>query len=317
MKPRHLLAIVLAVAAVVATTLVAAPAQARLVVGLGDQKGDTFSDPNFRRLGVNRTRLIVAWNAINKPAERAGVDAWMRAARQRRLEIVVAFNLSSDQACPARPCRAPSARSYPRAVRKFHRRYRRYGVRIYQPWNESNSRTQPTSGRRGAKKVAGYYRVLRRMCGRRCTVTGADIQDIGRFTTYARDFLRYVGRRQRPRIMGLHNYNDTNYRRYTRTRAFIRALPRGTRVWLTETGGVYSFVPQSGRGGLRPSETRQARAVSHMYRIARRFPRNIDRIYIYQWRAFASDRFDAGIVDPNGNPRRAYRVVRKYRKYFR
>lgn len=313
---RRIIVLSLLVAAV-AGAILAAPAQARLVVGLGDQKPDTFSDPNFLRLGVNRTRLIVPWDAINKPGERAGVDAWMRAARQRRLEVVVAFNLSSSQACPARPCRAPSTRAYQSAVRKFHRRYRRYGVRVYQPWNESNSRTQPTAGRSGARKVAGYYRVLRRMCGRRCTVTGADIQDIGAFTTYARDFLRYVGRRQRPRIMGLHNYNDTNYRRITNTRAYIRALPRGTRVWLTETGGVYSFVPQSGRGGLRPSESRQARAMTHMYRIARRFPRSIDRIYIYQWRAFASDRFDAGIVDPNGVPRRAYGVIRKYRRYFR
>lgn len=75
-------AVLFLLAAVVAATLVAAPAQARLVVGLGDQKADTFSDPNFRRLGVNRTRLIVPWNAINKPAERAQVDEWMRADRK-------------------------------------------------------------------------------------------------------------------------------------------------------------------------------------------------------------------------------------------
>ena len=304
-------------ASVVAATLVAAPAEARLVVGLGDQKADTFSDPNFRRLDVERTRLIVPWNAINRAGERAQVDDWMRAARRRRMEIMVAFNLASDQACPARPCRAPSVRSYQSAVRRFHRRYRRYGVRIYQPWNESNSRTQPTTGRRGAKRVADYYRVLRRMCGRRCTVTGADIQDIGRYTRYAQDFLRYVGRRQRPKIMGLHNYSDTNRRGSRRTAAYIRALPRGTRVWLTETGGVYSFTTQSGQGSLAPSETRQARAMSHMFRLARRFGRSIDRVYIYQWRAFPSDRFDAGIVDPNGNPRRAYSVVRKYRRYIR
>ena len=305
-------------AGLVATlALGAASAEARLVVGIADQKPDMFTHPQFQRLDVERTRAIIPWDAINKPAERAYWDQWMRAARRERLEIVVAFNLSSNQACPLRPCRAPSARSYNRAVRKFHRRYRRYGVRIYQPWNESNSRTQPTTGRRGAKRVAGYYKILRRMCGRRCTVTGADIQDIGRFTTYTRDFLRYVGRRQRPRIMGFHNYSDTNRRGYSRTRSFIRALPRRTRVWLTETGGLFKFVTQTGRVSLSPNETRQARSMSHMFRIAKRYSRYIDRVYIYQWRAHATDRFDAGLVDPNGVPRKAYGVVRKNRRYIR
>lgn len=328
MTPRRLILLLALAGSLIA--LPAVPAQAAaLRVGIADQKPATFSDPNFTRLGVDRTRLIVAWDAVNKPAERARVTEWMRAARRRGMEIMVAFNLSTSQNCPAAPCSYPSVRAYSRAVRSFHRSFRRYGVRIYQPWNEANSGTQPTSSRgrggragkalarRGAKRVADYYKVLRRMCGRRCTVTGADIQDIGAYTTYAKDFIRFVGRRQRPRIMGFHNYNDTNYRRYKNTAAFVRALPRGTRVWLTETGGLFKFTPQSGTGGLRPSSTRQARAMSHMFKIQRRYRRQIDRIYIYQWRADAADRFDAGIVDPNGNPRRAYGVVRKFRKYIR
>ena len=321
---------VLAVAAVAVPS--AAPEQAEaaaLRVGIADQKPDTFSDPNYTRLRVKRTRYVVAWDAVNKADERARIYDFMRAARRRRMEVMVAFNHSSEMRCPARPCSYPSVRSYQRAVRRFHRLFRRYGVKVYQPWNESNSATQPTSSRgkrgsagkrqarRGARQVAAYYKVLRRMCGRRCTVTGADIQDIGAYTQYVEDFLRYVGRRQRPRIFGLHNYNDTNYRRYTRTARFIRALPRGSRVWLTETGGLYRFTPATGGRGLAPSEARQARAVSHVFRIQRRYRRQIDRIYLYQWRALPTDRFDAGIVDPNGTPRRAYRVVRKYRKYIR
>ena len=316
MTVRHLL--LAALAGVLLAALPAAPpAEARLVVGIGDQKADTFTDPLFRSLRVRRTRIFVPWNAIDKPAERAATDTWMRAARSRRLEIVVAFNLATDQRCPLRPCRAPSVRSYQRAARKFHRRYRRYGVRVYQPWNESNSATQPTAGRRGARRVADYYKVLRRMCGRRCTVTGADIQDIGRFTRYAQDFLRHVGRRARPRIMGFHNYSDTNRRSFRRTTAFIRALPRGMRVWLTETGGVYKFVQQDGTVSLPPSESRAARSMSHMFRIARRFARSIDRVYIYQWRAFPEDRFDAGVVNPDGTARDSYTVVRRYRRFIR
>ena len=327
MTPRRLF-VALALLGLMLVAVPAAPADARLRVGIGDQKPETFSDSNFRKLRVKRTRYIVAWDAVNKPAERARIYDWMRAARKRRLEIVVAFNLSSDQNCPAAPCSYPSTRSYSRAVRSFHRRFRRYGVRYYQPWNEANSGTQPTSSRgkrgnagkrqarRGAKRVADYYKILRRMCGRRCTVTGADIQDIGAYTKYTKTFLRAVGRRK-PKIMGLHNYSDTNRRGYRRTSSFIRALPRGTKVWLTETGGLYKFIQQDGTVSLKPSSSRQARAMSHMFRIAKRYRRQIDRIYIYQWRADPNDRFDAGIVDPNGKPRRAYRVVRKNRKYIR
>lgn len=329
MTPRHLILLLALAGAVFALPAAPVAEAAPLRVGIADQKPETFNDRNFKRLKVKRTRLIVPWDAVNKPAERDRVYDWMRAARKRRMEVMVAFNLSSDQACPARPCSYPSVRAYSSAVRKFHRRFRRYGVKIYQPWNEANSGTQPTSSRgkrgragklqarKGAKRVAAYYKVLRRMCRRRCTVTGADIQDIGAYTTYAKDFLRYVGRRQRPRIMGLHNYTDTNRRGYRKTAAFIRALPRGTRVWLTETGGLYKFVQQDGTVSLRPSSARQARSMSHMFKIQRRYRRNIDRIYIYQWRADPNDRFDAGLVDPNGKPRRSYRVVRKYRKYIR
>jgi len=69
---------------------------------------------------------------------------------------------------------------------------------------------------------------------------------------------------------------------------------------------------------LPASESRQARSMSHMFRIQRRYRRVIDRIYVYQWRKTNSfDRFDAGVVNFDGTPRRAYRVLRKYRRYFR
>jgi hypothetical protein len=226
----------------------------------------------------------------------------------------VAFNPDSGARCPARPCRAPSVSSYRRAVTRFRRLFP--FVRIYQPWNESNSRTQPTTGARGARLVAKYYEVLRRVCGRRCAVTGADIQDIGRFTDYVKTFLRHV--RKRPRAMGFHNYTDTNRRRYANTARFVKAMPRGTKVWLTETGGIYAFTQQDGTVSLAPSEARAGRSMTHMFRIWRRYRRQIERIYVYQWSVnFSGDRFDAGVIGPDGSPRSSYRVLRKHRRYFR
>lgn len=307
----------LTLAAAVAVAALAVPSESSaFVLGLGDQKASTFSDPNFRALGVKRTRLIVPYNAAQIPSERAATDAWMAAARGARQEIVVAFNPDPGARCPARPCSMPSVRSYRRAVTAFHRRWGRF-VRIYQPWNESNSRTQPTFGRRGARRVAQYYLALRRIA-RRKTVTGADIQDIGDFTGYTRDFLRFVGRRQRPRIMGFHNYTDTNRFSFRSTARFVAAMPRGTKVWLTETGAIYSFTQQNGTVSLPPDNNRARRSMTHMFRIARRYRRTIDRVYVYQWQKTNSfDRFDAGVVDENGVPRPSYEVLRANRRLFR
>jgi hypothetical protein len=306
----------LTIAVGLCTLSLAVPAQSSaLIVGIGDQKPETFSQPLFQQLNVKRTRLIVAYNELGTQGGREAVDRWMAAARAARLEIMVAFNPAQGMRCPARPCSAPSVRSYTRGVRQFRARYP--FIKYYQPWNESNSRTQPTSGTRGARRVAQYYLALRRMCGRRCIVTGADIQDIGDFVGYTRTFLRAVGR-SKPRIMGFHNYTDTNRFSYRNTTKFVRAMPRGVKVWLTETGGIYEFTTQSGVQSLPPDEARAARSMSHMYRIARRFSRVIDRIYIYQWsKNFPGDRFDAGIVNPDGTPRQSYEIVRRNRRYIR
>jgi hypothetical protein len=308
---------VLALAAALAILALAVPTQSHaLIVGLGDQKASTFSDPLFQQLRVKRTRLIVPWDAINNPSQVQGVDEWFAAARAARQEIVVAFNLSAGDACPLSPCRAPSVSQYRSAVRAFHRRYGRF-VKIYQPWNESNSRTQPTAGNRGARLVAKYYLALRRIAGRRRIVTGADIQDIGDFIGYTRTFLRAAGRRNVPKVMGFHNYTDTNRFKYRATTRFVAAMPRGTKVWLTETGAVYRFVQQNGTVSLPPSESRARRSMQHMFKIARRFRRAIDRIYVYQWSAFETDRFDAGVVNPDGTPRASYHVLRQNRRFIR
>lgn len=309
---------VLALAAALATLALAVPTQSHaLIVGLGDQKADTFTDPLFRALKVKRTRFFVPWDAINDPAQVVHIDAWFSAARRARPrpEIVVAFNLSASNACPASPCKAPSVRSYTRAVKRFHRRYGRH-VKIYQPWNESNSRTQPTSGTRGARLVAKYYLALRKVAGRRRIVTGADVQDIGDFVGYTKTFLRAVGR-QKPKVMGFHNYTDTNRFRTKATQKFVRAMPRGTKVWLTETGALYKFVQQDGTVSLPPSESRARRSMTHMFKIARKFRRHIDRIYVYQWKALETDRFDAGVVNPDGTKRSSYDVLRRNRKFIR
>ncbi|HWH43154.1 MAG TPA: hypothetical protein VNT32_00325 [Thermoleophilaceae bacterium] len=303
-------------AAVAAAFLVAPASSGAAILGIGDQKPNMFSDPLFQQLGSKRARYIVPFNAALNDGERAAVDQWMAAAVGARQEIMVAFNHSSDQRCPAQPCRAASVSEYTRAVRAFHARYGRF-VKIYQPWNESNSRTQPTAGNRGARLVAKYYKALKKIAGRRRLVTGADIQDIGDFRGYTRTFLRAVGRKP-PSVIGMHNYTDTNRFSFKSTDRLVKVLPRKTKLWLTETGAIYFFQQQNGTVSLPADENRARRSMTHLFKIIKRHRRKIDRVYIYQWQKTNSfDRFDAGVVNEDGSPRSSYTVLRKNRRSFR
>ena len=82
---------------------------------------------------------------------------------------------------------------------------------------------------------------------------------------------------------------------------------------------MYQFITQSGAQPLGPpSEIRQKSATEQMYKIAKNFSRRIKRLYIYQWSTnFVGDRFDAGLVRPDGTPRPAFDVVKKNKKFFK
>jgi hypothetical protein len=317
---RFRLHVLLATLALCAALMAVPATGSAAIVGIGDQKASTFSDPLFKSLKVKRTRLITAYNSIFENPTR--LDDWMKAARAARLEIVVAFNHDADDLCPGR-CSLPSVRSYTRAIKAFRKKYK--FVKIFQPWNEANSPTQPTG--KNPKRAAQYYNALRSAC-RTCKITAADVLDLGlgttgsklrraqsRFAKWMNTFKRNA--RGKPRLWGIHNYNDTNRRKTSATAFMLRHLPG--EVWMTETGGVYSFTTQDGDQPLGPpSESRQARAVTHMYKIAARFRRQIKRIYIYQWSTnFVGDRFDAGLLRPDGTPRPAFDVVRRNRKFIK
>jgi hypothetical protein len=63
---------------------------------------------------------------------------------------------------------------------------------------------------------------------------------------------------------------------------------------------------------FRYSERRAARATKYMFRLARSY-RRIKRLYIYSWWGERRGaRFDAGLVNPDGSTRRAYRVVKRH-----
>src|SRR5205814_1028363 len=260
---------------------------------------------------------------------RASLASWMNTAHRAKLDILIAFNPTAGSRCPAKPCSIPSPKAYKRAFAAFHKRYRY--VHSYNFWNETNSATQPTGPTRVStiKKTVALYKAAKAVCGRHCRVSGPDLLDQGvgdprrsvrvrnqkRMKKWVSLFLRYAGRRNYPTLWGIHNYGDTNYGRSTGTAFMLKSIAKKGEVWVTETGGIYSFRLQSGKMTFKPSGSRQAKATTYAYRIAKKFRSRIKRLYYYQWRKNnEGDFFDAGIISFQGALRPAYKSLRKLPK---
>jgi hypothetical protein len=159
------------------------------------------------------------------------------------------------------------------------------------------------------KRAAQYFLALRKVC-RGCTIVAADVLDISNMQRYLRTFLRHA--KGRAKIFGLHNYQDVNRRTSSGTREILSTVPG--QVWLTETGGILSFLPNFKR-----SPSRQKARTGYMFRLVDRFDTRrpgmrsrITRLYNYQWSgAERGAAFDAGLVNPDGSPRPAYGTFRK------
>jgi hypothetical protein len=67
-------------------------------------------------------------------------------------------------------------------------------------------------------------------------------------------------------------------------------------------GGLVTLRNASGIATLPADETRAATAIARAFAIARTRPR-VTVMYVYHWRAGATDRFDAGLVRPDGTAR--------------
>lgn len=318
MNPRRILLPLLAVLACAA--LVAPATGQAYVVGVADQNATLFTNSYFEQLAPTRTRYITPIDSVFKPAERERLDAWMAAAEDAGMEIVVAFNPPVGMRCPnigrAKGCRPVTAAFYRRAFRAFRARFP--FVRIYQPWNEVNNLTQPTA--RYPAAVVTYYQIAKANC-RGCTVLGADIQDLPNMASYSAAVLRaFRDRHVRiPQVWGLHNYTDTNRfvkDRNSSMRRAARILPG--KIWLTETAGLYRFQPQNARQSFRPDLARQKRAMQAIFKQANRYQRKIARVYLYQWFAAPpTHRWDSGVLDAHGLPRPVFDVLLANRTKFR
>jgi hypothetical protein len=298
----------------VAASLAAAPAAASYRVGVSEQAPAMFDTPAWQSLGLTRVRYLVPWD-WNRYGQETEVTGFMNAARTRGQDVLVTF--TAHRGCfdgrsyaPLPACRAPSARAYRDAVRTFDDRFP--WVRTYSAWNEVNHISQPTFT--SPNLAVRYYRVLlQESRTRRFRVVAADLLDTANLFPYLRAFMRRAP--GRPRLWGLHNYQDVNLRTSADTRRMLATVPG--ELWLTETGGIVRFGDNAQFGY---SESRAAQSTRWLFTLAGRYDHSgrarrskLSRVYVYKWFGEPADaRFDAGLTDMYGTPRAAFFVVRRF-----
>jgi hypothetical protein len=307
------------ITAVLASLVVAAPASAKYRVGVGEQDAAMFDTPSWQSLKLKRVRYLVPWDYAKNAGQRAEVNFFMGRAREAKQDVLVAFTArrgcysARGRYSKRKSCRAPSNSKYRRAVRKFDKKFS--WVKTYSAWNEINHKSQPTF--KSPRKAAGYYNVLRKLARRgRFKVMAADMLDTPNMSRYLASFKRFA--KGSPRLWGLHNYGDVNRRRSSYTKTMLRSVPG--EVWLTETGGIVKLLPSFKR-----STKRAAARTKGMFRLVNRYDTRrrgmrskITRLFVYTWFGETSRaRFDAGLVNPDGSPRKAFSVFRKQARRHR
>jgi hypothetical protein len=281
-----------------------AHASSHYVAGIGDEQAEMFANPLWQQLHTKIARYIAPYDAVAHRDSLARASAWIQAAEEAHLQILVAFYHSEHT-----PTILPSVSLYRHDVQKFLKRFPH--VRQYQAWDEANRGQIPHYlASPSASTTAQYYQALKRVCTT-CTVVGLDILDqanIGPTLQYIAEFKSEIGklRAVMPNIWGLHDYSDVNRMESWRTREVSRAMPGA--IWLTETGGIVQFggaFTNSHGSGL----ARAARVLNYTFNVAGSESK-IKRLYIYNWTGgLNSARFDAGLTDSRFRPRPGYVIV--------
>ena len=297
-----------ALAAVFAAPATAAQRPSTIpVIGIGEQNREIFSSRHFKALDVQHVRVITAWNSLRVGWQRAELDAYMAAARATGAQVLLGFGHARSEKRKVRR-RVPGVREFTKEFLKYKKRYP--WVKDWLTWNEANHCGEPTCHK--PRRVARFYNNIRHNCFD-CNVVAGDVLDTPTMTAWVREFRKTA--RKDKLIWGLHNYIDANRFRTSGTKALLKAAPRG-QIWFTETGGL--VVRRNGsRIAFPGNKKHQVKATKQVFRLARLSPR-VRRIYFYHWQPSRArlPSWDSALVDPRGQPRPAYRVLRSFVRKF-
>jgi hypothetical protein len=286
--------------ALIAVAVPATAAQAKVAVGIADNKSDMFTDPRFTSLKVRYVRVMVPYDAMHDLALRTWLDGWMAGAKANGLTPLVTFDRSRK-----RTSHNPSAAQMATSLKDVRKRYP--FVKEFATWNEANINKQPAT-------VARWWLAMRKACPT-CTVLGADLLDRANVGSWARRFVKAAKRT--PKVWGLHNYVDANTFKTTGTRKLLKAV-KGN-VWFTETGGIVSR--HNGSGVKFPTGTSHAaKATRFVFSTLAKLSPRVRRAYIYHWNTglattsttSESDHartWDSGLIGPDDQPRPSLAVL--------
>lgn len=300
---------ILPITLVAALLIPAGSATAKYRVGISDQSSAMFYNENFQSLGLKRVRYIVSWDWERNDHEIGEVRGFLNEVQNRGFEPLITFNSSrgcwsNNRYSRAKRCKAPSVRRYMKAFRSFRAQFP--WIKVYAPWNEANHKSQPLDKK--PKLAAKYFNAVRKKC-KGCQIVAADVLDEDDAPKWLRKFRRKA---KGEKIFGLHNYSTVNRKTPSRTVKLLRVM-KGKQVWWTETGGIVKF------GSFPYSESRAANRTKYMFKLADRYTKRrrglgrVTRLYPYQWTgAPAGARFDAGMTNADGSPRKAFYTFRKY-----
>jgi hypothetical protein len=277
----------------------ATAAQAKVAVGIADNKSDMFTDLRFMALKVKDVRVMVPYDAMHDFAQRTWLDGWMAGAKADGLTPLVTFDRSRK-----RTSHNPSAAQMATSLKDVRKRYP--FVKEFATWNEANINKRPET-------VARWWLAMRKACPS-CTILGADLLDRNNVGTWAQRFVKAAKRA--PKVWGLHNYTDANTLKTTGTRKLLKAV-KGA-LWFTETGGVVSR--NNGSGITFPTgAAHAAKATKFVFSTLVKLSPRVQRAYLYHWNtgvgtatttADDDDRtWDSGLIGPDDEPRPSLAVL--------
>lgn len=301
---RRLLLPLVAVLALAATPALAS-ARTHVIVGMGDQHAQMFSQTRYRQLGIHHVRYFIRWDAIHHPKQLAWADAYVVAARAQHASVLMHISTNDLR---NKKGRLPSLRQYRSNVGALIRHFRPMGVREWGAWNEVNHKSEETWNH--PRAAAQFFVAMRSMC-KGCTIVSLDVLDQAGVARYISSFYRALSPRNRraASLVGIHDYEDTNRRRTSGLRTIIGAVHhynRHAKFWSTETGGIVNF----GRA-WRCNTRRAANRLGYMFSLARRYRGTITRLYNYNYYGTNCRGFDSGLVNAKGASRPGYNTFRK------
>lgn len=277
----------------------AAPASAKLTVGIGEQNAAFFGDKRWQALDRPDVRYVLSWDALKRNNwEKAELDNYMYWARQVRARVMITFGHSRRK---GHELKAPSRLQFMREFRALRRRYPE--LRTFQTWNEGNHGTQPVWNK--PNLAARYYDSMRRTCPE-CTISAPSVLDAPNMTNWILRFRRAA--RYPVRIWSIHNHIDANRHRTTGTRELLR-ITRG-KIWFSETGGIVNRYVD-GRRVSRYNQKNAVRAIRNIFKLAKLNRRRITRVYVYQWMPPKErrPRWDSALIGRRGETRPSLRTL--------